>query len=725
MSTPRPPRGPRPAAPARRRKQAPRAGLWEGIRADFERWVGSPPRLGADADAMALRVSEARAVAGMMLVAAASCVLGVRAALLMTVPDERLEQRADQFQGAKEEHGPRGALYDHQGRLLAYTVSLPALYVNPSAIKDDQLPTLIPKLAALTGRTEAWLTDHLGVQPNGTKLVELRLADGLDPASVRDVTQGFRRDQLWTQEEPQRFYPGKSAGAPLLGYVDAQGVGAAGLEKVLEKDVRGEVFRRVQVQDRKGRAVDAGVDDDRVSKSGHSVRLTIDSSIQNAAETAMMRAVEASKPQAAMAVVVDVHTGAILAMASWPSGNANDGAARSNQENFKNHAAMDQIEPGSVMKPFIAAAAIEEHLVTPDTMMDCQLGSWVISGKTIRDDHPKGVISLSDVIKYSSNIGAAKLGFMLGAERVLTYLSDFGFARSTGLGLPGEVAGRMRKADTIKPIELATTSFGQGITASPVQLAAAAATLANDGVRMKPYLVDAVLDRFGEVETVRQPQEDRQVISAETAHQVARMMATVTEEGGTGTRARVEGYEVAGKTGTAQKVSGNGYGEDRISSFVGFLPVNAPEIAIAVSVDSPSIGSKYGGIVAAPVFSEIGAFTMRYLGVAPDPTVKYKAPHLPVDEHGNPVDLPPEPEEPVVAKVVEPPAPVPALEVVADGRGGWVIPDLTGRTMRAALAGLDGTGVVLDVQGYGRLVSQSPAPGSPVRPGERVTLRFD
>lgn len=717
------PRRPTRPAAARGRKPARRQGVWAAMREEVQRLAGTPPRMGADADKLAIRVSEARTVAALACVGVASCVLAVRATVLMTVPDERLEQRADQFQGAKEDHGPRGAIYDRQGRLLAYTVNLPALYVNPSTIKDDQLPALVPKLAALTGRSESWLNDHLGVQANGSKLIELRLAEGLDPASVREVTQAFRRDQLWGQEEPQRFYPGKSAGAPLIGYIDAQGVGAAGLEKVLEKDVRGEVFRRVQLQDRKGRAVDAGVDDDRVSKAGHSVRLTIDSSIQNAAEEAMMRAVEASKPQAAMAVVIDVRTGAVLAMANWPAGNPNDGSARSHQESFKNHAAMDQIEPGSVMKPFIAAAALEEHLVTPQTMVDCELGSWMISGKNINDDHPKGVISVSDVIKFSSNIGVAKLGFMLGSERMLTYLSDFGFARTTGLGLPGEVSGRMRKADTIKPIELATTSYGQGITASPVQLAAAIAALANDGVRMKPYLVDAVLDRFGEVETVRQPQEDRQVVSPETARQVALMMASVTEEGGTGTRARIAGYEVAGKTGTAQKVSGNAYGEERISSFVGFVPVEEPRIAIAVSVDSPSIGSKYGGIVAAPVFSEIGAFTMRYLGVAPDPSVHFKAPRLPVDAHGNPVDVPVE----VVTKaeVVVPPAVVPPLEVVGDGHGGWVMPDLSGRTVRATLAGLGGTGLVLDVQGYGRLVGQSPVAGSAVRSGERVSLKFD
>lgn len=713
----------RPGASSRRRPPA--RGLWASIREEFTRLAGAPPRMGADADHAAIRVSEARALAAFGLVSLASAVLLVRATLLMTVPDDRLEQRADQFQGDKEDHGPRGALYDRQGRLLAYTVSLPALHIKPAAIPDDQIATLIPKLAPLTGHSESWLAAHLGPQANGQKLIDLRLADGLDPANVLAVTQGFRRDQLWSVEEPIRFYPGKAEGAPLIGYIDAQGVGAAGLEKVLEKDVRGEVFRRIQLQDRKGRAVGAGVDDDRVSKAGHSVRLTVDSSIQNAAETALMKAVEASRPLAAMAVVVDVHTGAVLAMVSWPQGNPNDGAARAVQSNFTNHTAMDQIEPGSVMKPFVVAAALEEHLVTPETLVDCELGHWTVSGKTINDDHPKGVISVSEVIKYSSNIGAAKMGFLLGAERTLTYLSDFGFARSTGLNLPGEVAGVMRKADTIKPIELANTSFGQGITASPVQLAAAAATLANGGVRMKPYLVDAVLDRFGEVETVRAPQEDRQVVSPETARQITEMMASVTEEGGTGTRARIEGYLVAGKTGTAQKVTNGVYGKERISSFVGFLPADRPEIAITVTIDSPTIGSSYGGIVAAPVFSEIGAFTMRYLGVAPDPMVHFKAPHRGVDEHGRPTGEPAEAPKPRVVAVVEPTPLPPAIEVVGDGQGGWVMPDLAGRTLRATLAGLDGTGLVLDVSGYGRLIAQSPAAGSAVRTGEKVSLHFD
>jgi cell division protein FtsI (penicillin-binding protein 3) len=244
------------------------------------------------------------------------------------------------------------------------------------------------------------------------------------------------------------------------------------------------------------------------------------------------------------------------------------------------------------------------------------------------------------------------------------------------------------------------------MTASPVQLAAGLATLANGGVRMQPYLVDAVLDRDGAVETRRDPRIDRRVVSEDVARTVTAMMETVTEDGGTGTRARVPGYRVAGKTGTAQKVENGVYSATkRVSSFVGFLPADRPEIAIAVSVDSPTIGSKYGGIVAAPVFSEIGAFAMRYLGVAPDPGAAPSA-----LTEGAPVE-----EAPAVA----------ALEIVSDGEGGWILPDLRGRSLRDALAGLGPAGLTLQVDGYGRIAEQSPPPGARVVPGDAVHLRFN
>lgn len=642
-----------------------------------------------------------------------------KAGWVMGVPDPRLEARGrDQFHFAVELRGPRGSIVDRTGRVMAATVNLPALYANPSKLPEAELESRIATVIAATGKSETWVRARFA-ERDGRKLSEVKLGDALDPDTARALIAGLPRDQMWLVEEPVRVYPGRELAAPLLGFTDVFDDGASGLEKVLQKELAGDTIRVLQERDRKGRTVDGAVDEGGSASSGNSVQLTLDASIQYATERALDAAVAASQPEAAMAVVMDVRTGAILAIASRPSGNANEGEIRAQHELFKNRPAMDQIEPGSVFKPFVAAAAMEEGLITPETMVDCELGSWVVGPKAIRDDHPKGVISATEVIKYSSNIGAAKFGFMLGAEKTLRYLRDFGFGRSTGLGLPGEVAGVMRSAGTIKPIELATTAFGQGITASPIQLVSAVATLANGGVRMAPRIVAGVLDNNGQVEMAREPRVDRPVVSAKVAAEMSRMMETVTEDGGTGTRARVKGYRVAGKTGTAQKVENGIYSQTkRVSSFVGYLPADRPEIAMAIVIDTPTVGSKYGGIAAAPAFAEIGAFTMRYLGIAPNYEPAPPAPGIVLLE----------PPKPVVQKPVAPfvsALPDGAITLTADGEGRWVVPDLEGRSLRATLGALEPAGLDLHIEGSGRLVAQSPVAGTALSPGDELTLRFN
>jgi cell division protein FtsI (penicillin-binding protein 3) len=659
-------------------------------------------------------------------VALAACVVAilVKAGWVMAVPDERLEARGrEQFRFAVDLRGRRGALVDRNDRVLAATVNLPSLYANPSRLPPTALEERVAAIVALTGRSEEWVRGRFA--PRGGQLLqEVKLGAGLDPDDAARIIAGLPRDQMWLLEEPVRVYPGRELAAPLLGFTDAFDDGAAGLERILDKELAGDTVRVLQEKDRKGRVIDGSVDTALSAGAGNTVRLTIDASIQFATERALDEVMGVSAPEAATAVVLDVHTGAVLAMATRPTGNPNDTASRIDQGVFKNRSAMDQLEPGSVFKPFVAAAAMEEGLVTEISRIDCENGGWTVGGKTIRDDHPKGVISVTEVIKYSSNVGAAKLGFMLGAEKTLRYLSDFGFGRRTGLGLPGEVSGVMRSAASIKPIELATTSFGQGVTASPVQLAAGVAVIANGGLRMTPRLVDAVLDRHGEVEMTREPREDRRVISERTARAVARMMETVSEPGGTGTRARVPGYRVAGKTGTAQKVENGGYSATkRVSTYTGFLPADRPEVAIVVVVDTPTIGSKYGGIAAAPAFSSIGAFTMRYLGIAPDPDdlVIPPAPGIPE------VDPEAPPPAPRVAKRPEPfvsTLPSEPIEVTASAEG-WVVPDLTGRSLRAALVAMQPIGVDLKVEGSGRVASQEPLAGTAVGPGDRVTLHLN
>lgn len=702
-------------APLHPKRPSPARRGWRGVK---------PGRSTPALDEAMLTEAGARGRFAFGLLAFCMVVITVRAAWVMAVPDERLEARGrEQFRFAVELRGRRGALVDRNDRVLASTVNLPSLYANPSRLPPAQVEERVASVATATGRSEEWVRSRFA--PRGGQLLqEVKLGAGLDPDDAARIVAGLPRDQMWLVEEPVRVYPGRELAAPLVGYTDAFDDGAAGLERVLDKELAGDTVRVLQEKDRKGRVIEGSVDAARSTGAGNTVRLTIDASIQYAAERALDEVMGVSEPEAAMAVVLDVHTGGILAMASRPSGNPNDSESRIDQAVFKNRPAMDQLEPGSVFKPFVAAAAMEEGLVTEVTRIDCEMGAWNVGSKTIRDDHAKGVISVTEVIKYSSNVGAAKLGFMLGAEKTLHYLSDFGFGRSTGLGLPGEVSGVMRTASSIKPIELATTSFGQGVTASPVQLAAGVAVIANGGLRMTPRLVDAVLDRHGEVEMAREPREDRRVVSERTARAVARMMETVTEPGGTGTRARVPGYRVAGKTGTAQKVENGGYSPTkRVSSFTGFLPADRPEVAIVVVVDTPTVGSKYGGIAAAPAFSSIGAFTMRYLGIAPDPEdlVIPPAPGLPE------VDPEAPPPAPKVAHRAAPfvsTLPSSPIELTASA-DGWVVPDLTGRSLRAALVAMQASGVDLQVDGSGRVASQEPLAGTAVAPGDRVVLHLN
>jgi cell division protein FtsI (penicillin-binding protein 3) len=434
-----------------------------------------------------------------------------------------------------------------------------------------------------------------------------------------------------------------------------------------------------------------------------------------------------------MALVMDVRTGAVLALANWPAGNPNDASDRVEtspasttnaavfSRKFTNRALMDQHEPGSIMKPFVLAAALQERVTTPDEPIDCMGGYW--PALRIHDTHEYGVIPLTEVLAHSSNIGTAQIGLRLGANRLHRYITSFGFGRVSGLGVGGELPGALtsltNNLNTPKPRiqEVANASFGQGVTASTIQLTAATAAIANGGKRMYPYLIDAIVEN--DVPTPRAPREDRQVISEEVARQVTDMMESVVTDG-TGKNAAVTGYRVAGKTGTAQMTEvdpvtkKSRYGDNYFGSFIGFLPADRPEVAITVSVVAPRLGTKYGGDVAGPVFSEIGDFTMRYLGVQPDPPTVLVA---------DPAD--PTKKIAVAAPVKPIPEPVVLEPIVVSARGGqWRMPDLANRTLRDSVKAIESTGATVDVRGYGRLISQVPSAGTPIGPGVKVQLQF-
>ena len=644
------------------------------------------------------------------IIAAGYVALSVKASALMLLPDPQLETKAKvQFEEVVEVRGRRGDVLDRNGAVLATTVELTALHADPDLLDPGSAHALAEVVAPYAGVSPSHLASRLAVEGRRDVL----MARELTPTDTRRISEELRkvaidhpsvRGATWKEGEPQRFYPGVDDAGPLLGLVNRNGTGMAGLERTWDRELRGEVHKYVIWRDRKGRRV---TPDSAHANEGHTIVLTLDRRIQHVAEEAVSEALERTGAQDAHAMVVDVATGEILAMVNRPTINPND-TSQFDIKQFKNHAAMDAFEPGSVFKPFVAAAAMEEGLVNPTTLVDCEGGHWAIGHKVIHDDHPHGVVTLAEVIKYSSNIGAAKLAFKLGPDRAIRYLTDFGFGRATGLDLPGETRGVLRSADTIKPIELATTAYGHGVSTSAIQLASAVATLGNDGVRMQLRLVREVRDSHGEVIERFDPVRDRRVISVENARKVIEMMVAVTEQGGTGTRARVPGYEVAGKTGTAWKHVDGGYSATaRIGSFVGVVPADHPRVAIAVVVDTPTIGSSYGGIVAAPAFAAIAAATMRVLGVPAHPAL--------LDDDAISGAALADPRDAI------PTAP-PELTWTADG--GLMAPDLTGLSLRDALVTLEGAGLRVQTTGSGQVARQVPAPGARLSPGDSVQVEL-
>ncbi len=586
----------------------------------------------------------------------------------------------------------RGAILDRNGRRLATSVATPNVVIDPVRVAPNDVPLLSARVAEILDLDVGEVAEKMRRTNRYA-----RLATKVHPATAAEV-EALNHPALWIERNARRYYPEESMASQLMGFVDASGVGREGLESTLDEYLRGGAILLQRRRDRRGLSVD---DPSRAGDAnrGMDVHTTVDRQIQRMSERALEGIMERSAPISANITVVDVETGDILAMANAPTFNANSSNTKAAPR--KNHVVQDAIEPGSVFKPFTIAAAMEVGIVGEHTPIDCEGGVYRIGRTRIHDDHPHRLITVSEVIKYSSNIGSAKLAMQMGATKFIDYLHQFGFGERTGIPLPGERRGVIRDPNKIRKIELATTAFGQGVTSTSLQLAMATATLANGGVRMKPRLVVGVEDQHGIPEYVQRPAIAQRVVSKETAEAVARMMVTVTEPGGTATRAQVPGYLVAGKTGTAQKVKDGRYSAARIGSFIGFVPADDPQIAIVVTVDEPTKGSRYGGIVAAPAFAEVAGSALRYMGIQPNPEL--------LDE------------EPTEAPIEVPEAEELRL---AWNEDGWTLPDLRGQPMRDVLVGLQGSGLTLNLQGSGLAVSQSPVPGSVVSPGTAVDIVF-
>jgi len=416
---------------------------------------------------------------------------------------------------------------------------------------------------------------------------------------------------IYIIKDRKRYYPHKWLGGQVIGFVGSDGHGLEGIEKCYDDVLSGRESNKKVARDGLGRLLWAGAPEIWADKS--ELKLTVDSYIQFVSERAIQKCAEKYRAKSAQVVVLDISTFEILAMVNWPFFDPNLYKYYS-PEAWRNRVIMDIFEPGSTFKPIVVAAALEEKILRPNSIIFCENGSFRVPGHTIKDVHPHGWLSLSDVVKFSSNIGAAKVAMRLGAERYYHYIRKFGLGSKTGIDLSGEARGIIRDWKSWRPIDLATAAFGQGIGVTVLQLAVTFGAIANDGIIKKPFIIK---------DHIKQ-NEGRRIMSRETAREIRKMLVRVTEKGGTGVAAVPEGYKVGGKTGTAQRIdprTGKYSRGSYTALFVGFAPADNPRIVVAVVVHEPH-GAIYGGVVAAPVFREIVQNVLPYLGIFPKSKVE-------------------------------------------------------------------------------------------------------
>jgi cell division protein FtsI (penicillin-binding protein 3) len=508
-------------------------------------------------------------------------------------------------------------------------------------------------------------------------------------------------DGIGFRKESKRFYPNRELAANLLGYVGVDNVGLAGIEATYDKTVRGREGKLL-VQTDARRHVFSRLE--RSPTAGASIELTIDEQLQYIAEREVRAGVQAARADAGTAVVMDPHTGEILAMASFPTFNPNDyGAAPESAR--RNRAVQDLYEPGSTFKLVTASAAIEEGVIRPGDVIDVSAGLIRFGSRVIDDMHRYGPLSFSDVIVKSSNVGAIKVGLKLGAERMGLYIRRFGFGRPSSPDFPGESPGIVWEPSKLNDSALASVSMGYQVGVTPLQMAAAASVIANGGTLYEPHVVRAVVK--GNQRTIVRPKAVRRAILPETAATLTDIMEQVVTDG-TAKAARLVSYNVAGKTGTADKLVNGRYSPSQQNvSFVGFVPSRNPVLTVIVMVDSPRVGGDTGGAIAAPIFKRIADASLRRIGVAPtiDP-----APPVIVDRRGS-------------ESVSQAAAPMSAPAVVSlPSNTETGVPDLTGMSAREALRELARLGLTARMQGAGFVVDQHPPAGSPLEPGATCTI---
>ena len=625
-----------------------------------------------------------------------------RLAYLQVIRHDAYLARALDQQSREEKLAPKRAeILDRNGEVLAYSVDADSVVVNPRQVVDaegsatalcdafgDCTPKERAEFVAKMKKPSAFMYLRRGVSPERA-------------AAVRALKlPGVRIDS-----EPKRYYPKRELAAQVVGFVNLDNQGLGGVELAFDGQIGGKPGKALRLNDGRQRSVDQLVMLE--PTAGATLELTIDQTIQYIAERELKAGVEAQNAVSGTAVVMDPMTGEILALANYPSFNPNTPGAVP-VEQRRNKAVEDIYEPGSTFKIVTAAAAIEEGVLATTDMIETAPGHITVSkGRVVPDTHPHGRISFEDVIVLSSNVGAIKAGWLIGAERLNRYVHRFGFGEILSKDFKGATRGIVWKPEDLDSGALASVSMGYQIGVTPLQMVNAASAVANGGTLYQPHIVRAVI-RDGRREA-RDPVVVRTAVSAPTAATLTTIMEAVVERG-TGTAAKVEGYQVAGKTGTAQKnVDGRYVDGAYTGSFVGFVPSRRPALAILVAIDQPRKGAYYGGVVAAPVFQKIAAAALR---------------HLAIPRTINPI-------APVIISadatlLARPANPQPEVQPAALNLDGQlVMPSVTGLSTREATRLLSKAGLFVRVYGQGTVVTQTPEPGMPIKPGETGVLQTD
>jgi cell division protein FtsI (penicillin-binding protein 3) len=620
------------------------------------------------------------------------------------------EAAAGQYRHLEKIIPSRGIVHDRQGNPLAVSRKAFSVYARPEGIKDIKKASR--SLSRILEVDEAHIREKLASQDKFVWIARQV------PVEVREKIGILEMTGIGLIEDSKRLYTSGTLAAQVIGFAGVDSQGLEGIEYAYDGMLRGQPRFIMVEQDGRGEPIQTFPEPGEESK-GSDLVLTLDKAIQFLAERELKKAVASYKAKHAGAIVMEPRSGRILAMAMEPGFDPNRFQDYPTKQ-WRNWLVTDIFEPGSTFKIFMAAAAMEEGIAEKNEKFFCEYGAYAIGQETINDVKKHGWLDLEKIVTYSSNIGAAKLGEKLGPERMYEYIQGFGFGERTGLDFPGETRGIVREPKTWSRIAVDTIAFGQGISVTALQMVTALSAIANGGELMKPYIAEKAIRPDGTIISLHRPERVRRVISKKTARELTEILCSVVSPKGTGSKAAIEGYKVAGKTGTAQKPKSGerGYEEGKyICSFMGFAPAYEPRLAVIVVIDEPRTSYAYGGTLAAPVFREIVRQALIHLNVTPESSEVSKIARIENQSQESEEDMHIQQFlEEVTEKDLE------LIKINTPKKGN--LPDLKGKTMRQVLLVMQGKGVEIQFLGSGVAVDQNPAPGTPLKDIKICRVKF-